>query len=698
MDLEFVQNQLASLWKAGYGHGVYGHVIGNNCIFERLTEGDNPWAIKLNKLDIKVQIEKPYGDWMKVALKKMNLPDGSKWLRKLELFAPTSLMSSGTGGRPQRLTTNFPNLENSDRVNHEGNGGEARGPSEGGSGGFINNHLGPGEGRPYKEGLLVIMSCLSWNFYGLGNPLTLQFLKEMISQKKPKFVFLSETLCSKERIDRVRSINFDGSFVVEGQGRGGGLAFFFGRKVMKLKWWDFRSTILMSLFEFWDESQLPWCLMGDFNNVVSQIDKRGGRPYPKWLVEGFRQVIQECDLVDLELVRGLDQVMLRYFSDIFSALVHSHWDEISDCIEPSVSAIHNQKFLKAAAEEVKTTLFDMNPDKSLGPDGMTPAFYQKSWSIVGADVVSTVQNFFATGEISSGLNDTNLVLIPKKKNPIVMGDLRPIALCNWDEDVLHDLFSEHDRKLIRAVVISSSMEFDTRYWSFEASGHYTVKSACKRLQVVNGRWTSGNNSRLWRKLWNLKIPEKVSVFLWRACRNNLPTHVNLKVKHVTALVICPFCQLSDETVEHLFVECSFARLCWQQFNTSLSIAAGVKFVDWFSNISNTLTSFSLGGVAVICCAVWKARNEVVWRSKRLVPAVVVQFALAYFDQWKSAKTQHVESDMHAGAVIYPHWEPPSLNTIKVNVDASVYAEKRFGFGWLARDYEGCVLFATAMKQ
>ncbi|XP_060960263.1 uncharacterized protein LOC133031056 [Cannabis sativa] len=106
----------------------------------------------------------------------------------------------------------------------------------------------------------------------------------------------------------------------------------------------------------------------------------------------------------------------------------------------------------------------------------------------------------------------------------------------------------------------------------------------------------------------------------------------------------------------------------------------------------------VNSIAAGATAVWKARNEVVWRSKRPVPAVVVQFALAYFDQWKSAKTQHVESDMHAGAVIYPHWEPPSLNTIKVNVDASVYAaEKRFGFGWLARDYEGCVLFATAME-
>lgn len=37
--------------------------------------------------------------------------------------------------------------------------------------------------------------------------------------------------------------------------------------------------------------------------------------------------------------------------------------------------------------EVKEAMFHMHPDKSPGPDGMTPAFYQKFWRIVGNDVV-----------------------------------------------------------------------------------------------------------------------------------------------------------------------------------------------------------------------------------------------------------------------------------------------------------------------
>lgn len=72
----------------------------------------------------------------------------------------------------------------------------------------------------------------------------------------------------------------------------------------------------------------------------------------------------------------------------------------------------------------------MHPDKSPGPDGMTPGFYQKLWDMVNKDIASLVRDFFTYGTMMEGLTDTNMVLIPKKNHPQVMGDLRPISLCN----------------------------------------------------------------------------------------------------------------------------------------------------------------------------------------------------------------------------------------------------------------------------
>uniref|UniRef100_A0A803Q8H0 CCHC-type domain-containing protein n=1 Tax=Cannabis sativa TaxID=3483 RepID=A0A803Q8H0_CANSA len=49
------------------------------------------------------------------------------------------------------------------------------------------------------------------------------------------------------------------------------------------------------------DSPLPWCLIGDFNNIANQSEKNGGRPYPNALIEGFQSVLHECSLHDLDL-------------------------------------------------------------------------------------------------------------------------------------------------------------------------------------------------------------------------------------------------------------------------------------------------------------------------------------------------------------------------------------------------------------
>lgn len=37
------------------------------------------------------------------------------------------------------------------------------------------------------------------------------------------------------------------------------------------------------------------------NNVIKQEDKKGGRPYPTWLLQGFQDVLEECELYDVKL-------------------------------------------------------------------------------------------------------------------------------------------------------------------------------------------------------------------------------------------------------------------------------------------------------------------------------------------------------------------------------------------------------------
>jgi len=82
------------------------------------------------------------------------------------------------------------------------------------------------------------------------------------------------------------------------------------------------------------------------------------------------------------------------------------------------------------AEEVKVALSQMGSTKAPRPDGMNALFYQNFWHVVGDNVVLAVLDFLNNGNMLPKINHTNIVLIPKVKNPMKMSDFRPISLCN----------------------------------------------------------------------------------------------------------------------------------------------------------------------------------------------------------------------------------------------------------------------------
>ncbi|KAL8119749.1 hypothetical protein AgCh_017015 [Apium graveolens] len=46
-------------------------------------------------------------------------------------------------------------------------------------------------------------------------------------------------------------------------------------------------------------STLPWCIIGDFNDMSSMNEKRGGNHHPRALLDGFSETIMDCGLEDL---------------------------------------------------------------------------------------------------------------------------------------------------------------------------------------------------------------------------------------------------------------------------------------------------------------------------------------------------------------------------------------------------------------
>ena len=173
------------------------------------------------------------------------------------------------------------------------------------------------------------MSCLSWNCRGLGNPGTIQELANIVRVKAPLAVFLMETWLNEEYLEKVRCyLHFSSKLVVQSTNKGGGLVLFwnddFNVSIKSYSNSHIDAIIKDGTEEAWrltgvygapethrrEETwtllrhldrmfQLPWCCIGDFNEIVKMEEMKGRLARPDRQMRGFRSVLDDCGLVDL---------------------------------------------------------------------------------------------------------------------------------------------------------------------------------------------------------------------------------------------------------------------------------------------------------------------------------------------------------------------------------------------------------------
>ena len=97
----------------------------------------------------------------------------------------------------------------------------------------------------------------------------------------------------------------------------------------------------------------------------------------------------------------------------------------------------------------------MGPTKAPRPDAINALFYQKIWHVVGKDVVTAVLDFLNDGILLPALNRTDIVLIPKVKNPEKMSDFRPISLCNVIYKIISNVLANRPKQVLPNIISST---------------------------------------------------------------------------------------------------------------------------------------------------------------------------------------------------------------------------------------------------
>ncbi|KAK8550128.1 hypothetical protein V6N12_038858 [Hibiscus sabdariffa] len=125
---------------------------------------------------------------------------------------------------------------------------------------------------------------------------------------------------------------------------------------------------------------------------------------------------------------------------------------------------------------------------------------------------------------------------------------------------------------------------DVLGWRWDAKREFRVSSAYSVLMQDGARI---RNSK-WTRIWSLKVPQRVKVFLWITAHQRLLTNVERVRRHIASSDMCGLCLSEPEDIDHVLRRCEKAKDLWRNV-LGREVAASLDslpFEEWLhGNIS-----------------------------------------------------------------------------------------------------------------
>jgi hypothetical protein len=188
----------------------------------------------------------------------------------------------------------------------------------------------------------------------------------------------------------------------------------------------------------------------------------------------------------------------------------------------------------------------------------------------------------------------------------------------WKKALVNSVFSKEEADIIFSIPLSKYGNPDMLIWRGSSNGEFTVRSAYyiekDRQEVTRGECSNnGNDQKLWKLIWGMKVPNPVKVFIWRACQNILPTKDNLQRKGISLDPLCLFCKKELETAKHILWDCPSAVDVWGAGGRLIqkSYVAGFSFAEVMEYLFDRCSGDEVEVHAEIARRIWFRRNSVV---------------------------------------------------------------------------------------
>lgn len=114
----------------------------------------------------------------------------------------------------------------------------------------------------------------------------------------------------------------------------------------------------------------------------------------------------------------MEAMAFDYFKVLYTVDNQVSPEPLLNLIQPNVTEQMNTNLCKEFTDdEIADALFQIGPIKTPGPDSFPARFFQRNWEVL----CRAVRNFFETKSMPQGVNDTAIILIPKRTNRNVKG-------------------------------------------------------------------------------------------------------------------------------------------------------------------------------------------------------------------------------------------------------------------------------------